>query len=142
MPSYEIIEWFKNIGNKQKHKFILFDIKDFYPTITKDLLTKRLNFAEEKVHISDDDKKIIYHARKSLLFNDGGAWSKKDGLFDVTMEAYDGAEVCELVIFLLNKISEEYDKNSIGLYRDDGLPVFKNKNGAQLERTKKSLQKT
>ena len=36
----EVIEWFKSIGNKQKHKSILFGIKDFYPTITKDLLTK------------------------------------------------------------------------------------------------------
>ena len=75
----EVIEWLKNIGKKQKHKFILFDIKDFYPTITKDLLTKCLKFAEEKVQLSNDDKKIIYHARKSLVFNEGGTWMKKDG---------------------------------------------------------------
>ena len=37
--------------------FFFFDIIGFYPTITKDLLTKCLNFAEEKVQISDDDKK-------------------------------------------------------------------------------------
>ena len=107
----EVIEWFKNITNKQKHKFIVFDIKEFYPTITKDLLTKCLKFAEEKVQISNDDKKIIYRARKSLLFNEEGTWMKKDGLFDVTMGAYDGAEVCELVgTFLLDKISEKYEK--------------------------------
>ena len=141
--SKEVIEWFKNITNKQKHKFIVFDIKDFYPTITKDLLTKCLKFAEEKVQISNDDKKIIYHGRKSLLFNEEGTWMKKDGLFDVTMGAYDGVEVCELVgTFLLDKICEKYDKNSIGLYRDDGLSVFKNKSGTQLERTKNNLQKT
>ena len=100
-------------------------------------------FAEEKVQISNDDKKIIYHARKSLLFNEEGTWMKKDGLFDVTMGAYDGAEVCELVgTFLLDKISEKYEKNSIRLYRDDGLSVFKNKSGTQLERIKKNLQKT
>ena len=68
----EVIEWFKNIKNKQKHKFIVFDIKDFYPTITKDLLTKCLKFAEEKVQIFNDDKEFIYHARKSLLFNEEG----------------------------------------------------------------------
>ena len=49
----------KIIRSKQKHKFLLFDIKDFYPTITKDLLTKHLKFAEEKVQIFDDNKKII-----------------------------------------------------------------------------------
>ena len=129
--------------NKQKHKFIVFDIKDFYPRITKDLLTKCLKFAEEKVQISNDDKKIICHARKSLLFNEEGTWMKKDGLFDVTMGAYDGVEVCELVgTFLFGKICEKYEKNSIGLYRDDGLSVFKNKSGTQLERIKKNLQKT
>ena len=68
---------------------------------------------------------------------------KKDGLFDVTMGACDRAEVCELVgTFLLDKISEKYEKNSIGLYLDDGLSVFKNKSGTQLERIKKNLQKT
>ena len=44
----KVTEWFKNVGNKQKHTFILFDIKNFYPTITKDLLTICFKFAEEK----------------------------------------------------------------------------------------------
>ena len=52
-------------------------------------------------------------------------------------------KVCDLVrTFLLDKISKKYDKNSIGLYRDDRLSVFKNKSGTQLERIKKNLQKT
>ena len=122
-----------------RNKFILFDIKDFYTTITKDILTKCCKFAEENVQISDD----IYHARKSLLFNEGGTWMKKVGLFDVTMRAYDSADVCELVgTLLLTKISEKYDKNSIDLYRDDELSVFKSKSGTQLERIKKSSKKT
>ena len=55
---------------------------------------------------------------------------KKDGLFDVTMGASGGAEISELVgSFLLDEISKKYDKNSIGLYRDDGLSVFINKSG-------------
>ena len=44
-------------------------------------------------HLSDDDKAIIHHARKSLLFNDQQTWIKRDsGLFDVTMGTYNGAE--------------------------------------------------
>ena len=82
----------------------------------------------------------MYHARKSLLFNEGGKWMKKDGLFDVTMRAYDGTEVCDLVgTFLSDKISEKY-KSSIGLYRENGLPVFKNKSGTQLERKKENFR--
>ena len=43
----------------------------------------------------------------------------------MTVGACDGAEVWELVgTFVLDKISVKYDKNSIGLYRDDGLSVF------------------
>ena len=75
------------------------------------LQKQKSKFAEEKVQVSNDDKRIIYHARKSLLFNEEGTWMKKDGLFDVTMGAYDGAAVCEVVgTFLLDKISEKYEK--------------------------------
>ena len=43
------------------------------------------------------------------------------------MGAYDGAEVCELVgTFSLDKIGVEYDKNSIDLYHDNRLSIFKN----------------
>ena len=46
------------------------------------------------------------------------------------MGLYGGAEVCELVgSLLLNQLSNKYNKKDIGLYRDDGLTVFKNKSG-------------
>ena len=45
------------------------------------------------------------------------------------MGSYDGAEVCELVsLFVLNNLRNKFVKNSIGLYRDDGLPLFKSIN--------------
>ena len=66
---------------------------------------------------------------------------KREGnLFDVTMGAYDGAEVCELVgIFMLNKISEKYNKNDLSVYRDHGLAVLKNISGPESERIKKNF---
>ena len=64
---YEVIQWFRNIGNEQKHKFILCDIKEFYPIIMKVLLRKCLKTAKGKVKISDDDKKKKEnYARKSF----------------------------------------------------------------------------
>ena len=64
---------------------------------------------------------------------------KKDGLFDMTMGTYDGAEVSELVgTFLLDETSVKNDKNSIGLYRDNGLSVVKN----SIWKNKKELKKT
>ena len=64
------------------------------------------------------------------------------GLFDVTMGAYNRAELFQLVgIFLLHKLSQKYSKNSISLYRDDGLAVFKNISSPKSENVKKYIQK-
>ena len=57
------------------------------------------------------------------------------------MGAYDGAEICELVgIFIQHKLSEYYEMNDFGLYRDDGLAILRNVNGQKSERIKKHLQ--
>ena len=57
------------------------------------------------------------------------------------MGAYDGAEVCELVGYdLLYELSRLYEKKDIGLYRDEGVAVFKNKRGPESEKIKKSIQ--
>ena len=45
--STSVIEWFKAIENKQHHSFICFDIVEFYPSISQDLLNKALDFASE-----------------------------------------------------------------------------------------------
>ena len=58
------------------------------------------------------------------------------------MGAYIGAEVCELArTFLLYKLSLKYNKKDIGLYRDDGLAIFKNISGPKSEKIKKDIQK-
>ena len=137
-----VIDWFSKIEDKSNHVFMMFDVKDFYPSITESLLKNAIIFAEKNVKISKKDKEIIFHSRKSLLFNKKESWIKKgDKLFDVTMGAFDGAEVCELVgCFLLSLIPEKYKKENIGLYRDDGLSVFKNVSGPESERIKKDFQ--
>ena len=40
-----VIEWFNNIKEKKRHKFMMFDVKDFYPSINEKLLTKAIQFA-------------------------------------------------------------------------------------------------
>ena len=56
-------------------------------------------------------------------------------------ESIHGAQVYELIdIFMLNKISEKYNKNDIGWYRDDGLAVFQNISGPKSDRIKKNFQ--
>ena len=41
-----VIEWFLKIPDKNRYKFAIFDIKDFYPSISEKLLMKALNFAK------------------------------------------------------------------------------------------------
>ena len=120
----------------------MFDIKDFYPSISKELLTDVLTFAKTKINLDDHDKKIIYHTHKLLLFNQEQMWMNKGSdLLAASMGPYDGAEVCELIgIFLLNLLGWQYMKN-IGLYRDGGLSIFKNCSCPQMEKFKKHLQK-
>ena len=46
-------------------------------------------------------------------------------MFDVTIGCYDGAETCELIgAYMLSLIVPKI-KNEVGLYRDDGLAIFK-----------------
>ena len=75
--SYAVIEWFKNIQNKSKRSFIVFDIENFYPSISLTLFNKAFQFAKEICDIPDDDLSIIMHSRKTLLFNNGEPWIKK-----------------------------------------------------------------
>ena len=101
-----------------------------------------LEFAKQHVQVSDDDMNVIMHARKSLLFAQGQAWSKKDrgDMFDVTMGAYDGAEACEVVgAYILHKLAVHLDWTSVGLYRDDGLAVLKDASGPVADRVRKQI---
>ena len=118
-----VIEWFKAIKNKQHHSFICFDIVEFYPSISQDLLNRALDFASAYDNITSEERNIIIHAKNSILVHKHQSWQKKgDTTFDVTMGSYDGAETCELVgSFLLSQL-QNLDVN-IGLYRDDGLAV-------------------
>ena len=137
-----VIKWFKNINKKRLYKFLQFDVKDFYSFIKETFLHEVLQFAKEHVPITRKDVEVIFHARKSVLYNDGEPWVKKEGgSFDVNMGAYDGAEVCELIgIYMLYLIGKKYDSKNIGLYRDDGQAVFKNVSGPASENIKKQLQ--
>ena len=62
-----VIEWFMRIEEKSKYKFLVFDIKDFYPSIKETLLIKAINFAKKLLNIKKEDKVITKHARKSFI---------------------------------------------------------------------------
>ena len=138
-----VINWFNDLDNKQSCSFLQFDVVDFYPSLTQDLLDQALEFASEFKTISESDKEIINHAKKTLLFHDNSPWNKSERprQFDVTMGSYDGAETCELVgKYLLHKINQLFNNElEVGLYRDDGLAILRNKSACQANRIAKSL---
>ena len=119
----EVIHWFNNVDSKHKSSFICFDICEFYPSISEELLNKALAFASKYDNISEDEKHTILHTKKSMLYNNGTPWSKRgDSDFDVAMGSFDGAETCELIgLYMLSQL-DHLDMN-VGLYRDDGLAI-------------------
>ncbi len=136
----EVIDWYGKITDKPTHSFICFDVCEFYPSITDELLHKALKFAEKYNTITEQEKHIIRHTKKSLLYNNEQPWCKRtNSNFDVTMGSFDGAETCELVgLYILSQL-EPLGIN-IGLYRDDGLAVC-NKTPRQIETIKKEICK-
>ena len=90
--TFTVIEWFGSVENEKNCKLIKFDIVEFYPSMSAELLEKSINFARSIMEI---ELKINMQENPY----DGNAWAIKEEnpLIDVTMRSYDGAEVCELV---------------------------------------------
>ena len=60
--------------------------------------------------------------------------------FDVSVECFDGAGVCELVgSLILTKLCDVLQRKNVGLYRDDGLAIVKQMPGPELERKRKKI---
>ena len=89
-----VIEWFRSIEMKENCTFTNFDIVEFYPTISEDLLNSAISFGKRHFKFTSKEVDIIHHSTKSLLFSDDKASMKKQGsgLFDVAMGSYEGAE--------------------------------------------------
>ncbi|PIK36787.1 hypothetical protein BSL78_26380 [Apostichopus japonicus] len=138
-----VLQWFKDLPNKHELTFIVFDIIDFYPSISETLLNEALTWAKQFTKITEAMLEAIKHARKSLLYdNTGRPWLKKDtnNAFDVTMGSYDGAEICELIgLYILSTLQSKLHIENVGLYRDDGLAVLRSLSGRQADRVRKQL---
>ena len=120
---YSVIDWFKKLQNKKSLSFIIYDVVNYYPSISLELMQKSIKWAREYAHISKDEEDILIKSKKSLLFSNGSFWSKKgNNNFDNAQGSYDGAECCDLIgLYMLNEIRKlGLDLDNI-LYRDDGL---------------------
>ena len=114
-----VLKWFKNITEKTNCSFIQFDIKEFYLSITKNILHQTFKFAKQHTNINKNDLRIINHCCKLLLFSDYKTWKKKTthSCFYVTMSSSDGAEISELVgLYIQSKLEKILPKSNFGLY--------------------------
>ena len=100
--SENVINWFKKIENKNNSVFIKFDIAEFYPSISEIILQSAIRFAKGHVEITDEEKRIIFHCRKSLLFCKNEPWKKKDSdsCFDVAVGSYDARNFASLLAYI------------------------------------------
>ena len=101
----------------QEYNFFLLDIKNFYSSVKKMLLHEAIQFAKEHVLITRKDIEVTSEAPKSVLYNGGGTWVKKEvGSFDVTIGNIktDGAVVWKLngILYLIGR---KYDSKNISL---------------------------
>ena len=72
-----VLKWFNDITAKCNCSFIQFDIKEFYRSITENILHETFKFAKQHTHIGKNDLRLINHCRKSLLFSDNKTWKNK-----------------------------------------------------------------
>ena len=138
----QVLSWFIGL-EEQKYSFFKFDVVDYYPSISEELVIKSLNFANNYISVPAEDLSLIRNACKSVLCEQGALWRRKgvnttNSLFDVAQGSYMGAELCELVgLFLLDGLKDIFGLNRVGLYRDDGLAVLPNSSGFKVEKLKK-----
>ena len=135
-----MVEWFKNLEEKEKLSFIVFDIVNYYPSISLELLKKALDWAKGFTDISDEEVEIIMKTKNSLLIMNGENWTKKgEQNFDVAQGSFDSAECSDLVgLFMLSELGKRNLSALLGLFRDDGLGVSKD-SPQQIEDTKKVI---
>ena len=74
----DVINWFSQLRHKNKPTFLTFDIIDFYPSISDELLNKSMELAKKHTSIDDQEYETIMHSRRTLLHdNKGNMWTKK-----------------------------------------------------------------
>lgn len=138
------LKWFQNLPtNNTSLALITFDVCQFYPSISEHLLTKALDHATQFTTISPQDRHIIMHAKKSLLYHKNSPWEKKKtrDQFHVTVGTYDGAETCEIIgAYMLSLIAPKLKEGVLGLYRDDDLVVC-SASPKQIQKTKQEICK-
>ena len=132
--------WFNGLPS-----FIIFDIENFYLSISPELFDNSIDFAKSMYNISENDLKIIMNARKAFLFLHEEPWKKKMGKKILTSQ-WDVLMVLKFAIlsvhlFLIKQVPLCKNRTMLWLYRDDSLATFRNFLRPNIERKKKRIIK-
>ena len=121
-----------SLPQKDKSRFIKFDIVEFYLSISEELLNCSISFARSVTTISDSVINLINHSKKSLPFDKRSAWVKKKN--NSLMLRWNFMMERKFV-----SKSTVIDKSGVDLYRDDGLATINNANGPKFGRIRKDI---
>ena len=115
--SMDTIDWFRKIKDKKRSTFVQFDVIEFYPSISKELLVRILNHAWGCTDITEEEIEIILASRITVLSDSRRSWVKSHvDNFDITMGAYDSAQVADLVgIYILDTLGRIVNLEQVGL---------------------------
>ena len=104
------------VESKNNYKFMMFQVKGFHSLISKKLLDDSINFVRQHAQMKGENFNINHNSRKSLLYNKKILWQKKNNnLFNVAQWSWSLWNVRQL------NLANKFDKNSVRLYRIDGL---------------------
>ena len=103
-----VLKWFIDIPNKNDSSFI-----QLVPN--QDTLTNAIQFA---LHTPTDEKdlRLIILCRKSLLCcgNETCKTKSTESWFEITMDSFDGAKICELVgLFIQSNLEDILPKTNL-----------------------------
>ena len=137
----DTIDWFRKIKDKKRSTFVQFNIIEFYPSNTKELLMRSLNHAREYTEITKEEIEMILASRKTVLSDNRRSWVKSHvDNFDVPMGAYDSAQVADLVgIYILDTLGRIVNSQQVGLYWDDGIVYIPDSNGPKTASIQKKI---
>ena len=79
-----VINWFKNLSDKHQCKFIIFDVAEFYISISEKFLNKSIAYAKSFTKIDNNTINAIKLARKPLLLNKDGLGPRKETIHYLT----------------------------------------------------------
>ena len=95
-----------------------FDIIDYYPSITKNILIDSINYARKYVDRTKEQYEIFLACMKTVLKNNGSTQVKSGSdNFDVPMGGYDSSQIADFVgLYILDILSRIISPEQMGLY--------------------------